>query len=188
MLNNATQPTGTRNPEFCFEHTNAGVAAHHSWHFRSFREIHLSGQMLAKRGRRALFMCMFPPSTCLHVPPPPPNRLRSSVPRNPKFVEVVAAATAAALFLSHHAADAFFGPARPSFVGGSAPAAGAPSTSSAMAASAAAGVASTEDGVQRRHFYGFGDPDHVPSILQNITAQRYIGEEGDGARECGDRQ
>ncbi|CAM9998838.1 unnamed protein product, partial [Hapterophycus canaliculatus] len=24
------------------------------------------------------------------------------------------------------------------------------------------------------HFYGYGDPDHVPSILQNITAQRYI--------------
>lgn len=72
-LNVEQRHTTHRNQEFCFEHTNAGVAAHHSWHFRSFREIHLSGQMLAKRGRRALFMCMFPPSTCLHVPPPPPT-------------------------------------------------------------------------------------------------------------------
>lgn len=32
-----------------------------------------------------------------------------------------------------------------------------------------------EEQTQRGHFYGFGDPDHVPSILQNITAQRYLG-------------
>ena len=31
------------------------------------------------------------------------------------------------------------------------------------------------DSKQRAHFYGHGDPDHVPSILQNITAQRYEG-------------
>ncbi|CAM9309235.1 unnamed protein product, partial [Discosporangium mesarthrocarpum] len=26
---------------------------------------------------------------------------------------------------------------------------------------------------ERRHFYGYGDPNHKPSILQNIAAQRY---------------
>lgn len=31
------------------------------------------------------------------------------------------------------------------------------------------------DSTQCRHFYGYGDPDHVPSILQEITAQRYRG-------------
>lgn len=98
----------------------------------------------------------------------------------------MAAATSAALFLSHHAADAFFGPARPplSFVGGSASGAQStstsPSCSTAMSASASA---STEEEVQRRHFYGYGDPNHVPSILQNITAQRYIGEETGGGGE-----
>lgn len=28
---------------------------------------------------------------------------------------------------------------------------------------------------QKGHFYGHGDPDHKPSILQKITAQRYRG-------------
>lgn len=32
-----------------------------------------------------------------------------------------------------------------------------------------------EEQTQRGHFFGFGDPDHVPSILQNITTQRYLG-------------
>lgn len=110
--------------------------------------------------------------------PPLKNRLRtvfrSGHPR--KLTKAAATATAAALFLSHHAADAFFGPARPSLAGVSA--AGAPSRASATAAAAAAAAASTDEGVQRRHFYGYGDPDHVPSILQNITAQRYTGEGG----------
>lgn len=31
------------------------------------------------------------------------------------------------------------------------------------------------DRAQRGHFYGYGDPDHTPSILQTITSQRYKG-------------
>eukprot|EP00752_Nemacystus_decipiens_P006212 g5604.t1 len=98
-----------------------------------------------------------------------------------KLVKVVAAATSAALFLSHHAAHAFLGPACTppsfSFVRGGAHQSTStrtstpPSCATAMSASASA---STEEDVQRGHFYGYGDPNHVPSILQNITAQRYI--------------
>ncbi|CAN0151765.1 unnamed protein product, partial [Ectocarpus sp. 12 AP-2014] len=89
----------------------------------------------------------------------------------------VSAATAAAAFcLSHHAAEAFFAPACPASPGGRAarlPPPPPPSRPSVATASATT-AASTEDEVQRRHFYGYGDPDHVPSILQNITAQRCI--------------
>ncbi|CAM9625132.1 unnamed protein product [Pylaiella littoralis] len=90
---------------------------------------------------------------------------------------------ATALFLSHHATEAFLfgpGPARPSYPGGLAPAATAASEpplskrSRLTATTAAASPASTEEEFQRGHFYGYGDPDHVPSILQNITQQRHI--------------
>lgn len=40
--------------------------------------------------------------------------------------------------------------------------------------SSAAGVTLADR--QDAHFYGFGDPDHIPSTLQNITTQRYKGE------------
>lgn len=45
-----------------------------------------------------------------------------------------------------------------------------------VAAGEGAGEGEVEDGWQRKHFYGYGDPDHVPSILQKITEQRYLGE------------
>lgn len=32
-----------------------------------------------------------------------------------------------------------------------------------------------QDRPECAHLYGYGDPDHVPSTLQNITAQRYLG-------------
>eukprot|EP00904_Undaria_pinnatifida_P012423 jgi/Undpi1/8310/HiC_scaffold_25.g10779.m1 len=43
-----------------------------------------------------------------------------------------------------------------------------------VAAGEGAGEGEVEDGWQRKHFYGYGDPDHVPSILQKITEQRYL--------------
>ncbi|CAM9423206.1 unnamed protein product, partial [Ectocarpus sp. 8 AP-2014] len=87
----------------------------------------------------------------------------------------VSAAAAAAFCLSHHAAEAFFAPACPASPGGWAARRPPPPPSrSSVATASATTAASTEDEVQRRHFYGYGDPDHVPSILQNITAQRYI--------------
>lgn len=103
--------------------------------------------------------------------------------------KAAAAAAAATLFLSNHqnAADAFLGPAatRLSFVGGSA--GSAPQTTAAAVsapacrASSALAAASAGDA----HFYGHGDPDHVPSILQNITAQRYLGEGWETIRAWG---
>lgn len=117
-------------------------------------------------------------SRCPNPLPPPFNTRRAQPIRSvggPKLAPVAAAA--AALFLSHHhAADAFFGPARPSLVRGLAAAVVPPTSSAKVALAASAAAASTEESVQRGHFYGYGDPDHVPSILQNITAQRYIGE------------
>lgn len=163
----------------------------------------MSRQMLAQRGRRSLYLMLLsplpwktwaPPRQQLDVaavralpPQKPLAKYRPNTPA-PKSVKAVAAATSAALFLSHHAADAFFGPTRPSlsFVGCSS-ASGTqqqpastptPTATSCATAMSAAASASTEEEVQRRHFYGYGDPNHVPSILQNITAQRYIGEEG----------
>ena len=176
----------------------------HAWPSEATATIFMSRQMLAQRGRRSLYLILFvtpalenmaPPRQHLDVaavralPPQKPLAKTVPTPPPPKLVKAVAAATSTELFLSHHAAHAFFGPTRPplSFVGCSS-ASGTqqqpastrtPTATSCATAMSAAASASTEEEVQRRHFYGYGDPNHVPSILQNITAQRYIGEGGD---------
>lgn len=150
-----------------------GWLSTHDWYQRWLR-LHGECPASPPTFRTATLMCMplaqrlSPAPRCIHQP---------FCTADQHLVSAVSAAAAAAFCLSHHAAEAFFAPACPASPGSWAARRPPPPPSrSSVATASATTAASTEDEVQRRHFFGYGDPDHVPSILQNITAQRYIGE------------